>query len=112
VKRKYTALRAWVVQRVSAVYMLLFIAFFLVHLTVDPPQHYEGWHTWITGSAMSVATAAFFAALLAHAWVGLRDVLMDYVHVVTVRVALLGLVGAGLAAAGLWVVHILWTRHV
>ena len=110
-KRNYTGLPAWVVQRASAVYMLLFIVFFLVHFAVDPPQHYAGWHTWITSAAMSIATAGFFAALLAHAWVGLRDVLMDYVHVVTARVALLGLVGVGLAAAGLWVVRILWTRH-
>jgi succinate dehydrogenase / fumarate reductase membrane anchor subunit len=104
-------LRAWLVQRISAVYMLLFIVFFLVRFTVDPPQDYPAWHAWITSAAMSIATAAFFAALLAHAWVGLRDVLMDYVQAMTVRVALLGLVGFGLIAMGFWVVRILWTRH-
>ena len=60
---------------------------------------------------MSIAAVAFFAALLAHAWVGLRDVLIDYVHATTIRVALLGSVGLGLTAMGVWVVRILWMRH-
>lgn len=60
---------------------------------------------------MTIATTAFFAALLAHAWVGLRDVLMDYVQAMAVRVALLGLVGFGLTAVGVWVLRLLWTRH-
>lgn len=109
-KRKYTGLRAWLVQRVSAVYMLLFIVFFLIHFATDPPQDYLAWHAWITSSVMSVATAAFFAALLAHAWVGLGDVLIDYVRATSIRVALLGLVGFGLTATGFWVVRILWMR--
>jgi len=111
VNRKHTGLRAWLVQRVSAVYMFLFIAFFLIHLVVAAPQQYAAWHAWITSAAMSIATSVFFAALLAHAWVGLRDVLMDYVHAATARVALLGLVRFGLTAAGVWVVRILWMRH-
>ncbi|HEY6830819.1 MAG TPA: succinate dehydrogenase, hydrophobic membrane anchor protein [Gemmatimonadaceae bacterium] len=110
-KSRYTGLRAWLVQRVSAVYMFLFIVFFVAHFAVDSPQSYPGWHAWITSSAMTIATTAFFAALLAHAWVGLRDVLMDYVQAMAVRVALLGLVGFGLTAVGVWVLRLLWTRH-
>jgi len=60
---------------------------------------------------MSIATGAFFAALLAHAWVGVRDVLIDYVHAMAIRAALLGLVGLSLTAMGVWVVRILWTRY-
>ena len=107
----FTGLRAWLVQRASAVYMLLFIVFFLAHFAVDPPHSYSAWHAWMTSSGVRVITTIFFAALLAHAWVGLRDVLMDYVHAATARVALLGLVGFGLTAAGVWVVRILWMRH-
>jgi succinate dehydrogenase / fumarate reductase, membrane anchor subunit len=111
VKRKYTGLPAWLVQRVSAVYMFVFIVFFLLRFAVDPPRQFPGWHAWVTSSAMSIATGAFFAALLAHAWVGLRDVLIDYVHAMAIRAALLGLVGLSLTAMGVWVVRILWTRY-
>jgi succinate dehydrogenase / fumarate reductase membrane anchor subunit len=111
VRKTVTGLRAWLVQRVSAVYMLLFLLFFLVHFVVDPPHSYPVWHAWMMSSSVSIVTAVFFAALLAHAWVGLRDVIMDYVHPVAFRVCALALLGFGLMTMGIWVMRILWIRH-
>ena len=74
-RKTFTGLHAWLVQRISAVYMLFFIVFLLTHFVVDPPHSYQAWHAWMMGRVMSIATAVFFAALLAHAWVGLRDVI-------------------------------------
>ena len=105
------ALGAWLVQRVSAIYMLCFIVFVLFQSAFDAPRPYAAWHDWIMRPGMRVALAAFFAALLAHAWVGLRDVIMDYVHGITIRVVLLGLISVSLAAAGIWIVQILWARQ-
>jgi succinate dehydrogenase / fumarate reductase, membrane anchor subunit len=107
-RKTFTGLRAWLVQRVTAVYMLLFMVFFLVHFVVDPPHSYPAWHAWMMSSSVSIATVVFFAALLAHAWVGIRDVILDYVHPIAFRVGLLVLVGLGLTALGLWVLRILW----
>ena len=104
-------LPSWLVQRASAVYMLFFIIFFLVHFIVDPPHAYPAWKAWMTSSGVSIATVVFFAALLAHAWIGLRVVMMDYVHPVAFRVALLVLLGVGLVAMAAWVVRILLIRH-
>jgi succinate dehydrogenase / fumarate reductase membrane anchor subunit len=111
VTRAVTGLRAWLVQRVSAVYMLLFIVFFLIHFVVDPPHSYPTWRGWMMSSNVSIATAVFFAALLAHAWVGVRDVIMDYVHPVALRVCMLALLGFGLTATGIWVMRILQMGH-
>ena len=111
-RTNFTGLRAWMVQRVTAVYMLLFIVFFLAHFVVDPPHSFQAWHGWMTGSPVSIVTTAFFAALLAHAWVGLRDVILDYVHAIAVRVGLLVLLGFGLTALALWVVRILWMEYI
>jgi len=110
-RKTFTGLPAWLVQRVSAVYMLLFIVFILAHFIVDPPLSYAAWHGWVMSSSVSMATAVFFAALLAHAWVGVRDVIMDYVHPVAFRVWALALLGIGLTAMGVWVMRILWMRH-
>jgi succinate dehydrogenase / fumarate reductase, membrane anchor subunit len=107
----FAGLRAWLVQRMSAVYMLFFIAFFLVHFAVDPPHSYPIWRTWMTSFSVSIATAVFFAALLAHAWVGLRDVILDYIHPMVFRVCLLVLLGFLLTAVGAWIVRILWMSH-
>ena len=50
---------------------------------------------------------AFFGALLAHMWVGLRDVLLDYARPPGVQRGLLGAVAAGLVALAGWVLWIL-----
>lgn len=89
--------------------MLLFIVFFLIRLVVDPPRSYSEWSGWMTSSSMGIATGVFFAALLAHMWIGVRDVVMDYVRPVALRVTVLTLLGFGLTAMGLWVGQILWT---
>ena len=91
--------------------MLLFIVFILAHFVGDLPRSYAAWNGWMMSSSVSMATAVFFAALLAHAWVGVRDVIMDYVHPVAFRVLALALLGIGLTAMGVWVMRILWMRH-
>ena len=89
--------------------MLLFIVFFLSRLAVDPPRSYPAWHSWTMSSSMGVATGVFVTALLAHVWVGVRDVILDYVRPVALRVSVLTLLAFGLTATGLWVAQIFWT---
>jgi succinate dehydrogenase / fumarate reductase membrane anchor subunit len=110
VARAVTGLRAWFAQRLSAVYMLGFLIFLLAHLSVDPPHSYESWHAWVLGPWTGVAFLLFFAALLLHAWVGVRDVVLDYVHPIAARFAVLALVAIGLLAIGAWVARILAVR--
>ncbi len=102
-----TGLRAWLIQRVSAVYMLGFIVWALVRWRLDPPRSYEAWHAWMSGAGTAIATAVFSVALLAHAWVGLRDVMMDYVASLGLRVASLALLAVALLAIAAWVFAIL-----
>lgn len=102
-----TGLRAWLVQRASALYLLAFIVFLCGHFLADPPASYEQWQAWVNEPAVAVAALVFFAALLLHAWVGLRDVILDYVHPPALRIAVLGSLGLGLAAMAAWVVRIL-----
>ncbi|MCC6473082.1 MAG: succinate dehydrogenase, hydrophobic membrane anchor protein [Burkholderiales bacterium] len=102
-----TGLRAWLIQRASAVYMLGFVVFALVRWLPGPPPTYETWRAWMSSSGTAVAFAGFGAALLAHAWVGLRDVMMDYIASLALRVASLALLAAALLAIGAWMVVIL-----
>ncbi len=110
-RRTVTGLRAWLLQRISAIYMLLCIIFFLTHFIVEPPDSYQAWHGWMMRSGVSIATAIFFAALLLHVWVGVRDVLMDYIHPLALRVSALTLLGIGLMAMMAWVIRILLMKH-
>jgi succinate dehydrogenase / fumarate reductase membrane anchor subunit len=56
---------------------------------------------------VSVATGVFFCALLAHAWVGVRDVIMDYVRPVAARAPALVVLAASLIVMAAWFAQIL-----
>ena len=91
--------------------MIAFILFLLTHFIVDPPRSYVAWHDWISSPGINVVTSVFAAALLAHAWVGVRDVVMDYVHPVALRVLVLSLLVLYFTGLGVWVARILWLRQ-
>ena len=91
--------------------MLLFILFLLTHFIVDPPRSYVALHDWMSSPVITVTTSVFVAALLAHAWVGVRDVVMDYVHPIALRVLVLSSLVLYLTALGAWAAQILWLRQ-
>lgn len=100
-------LRAWLLQRLSAVYMLLFAISFGIFAWQQVPFSYENWLAVFTRPAIVVATTLFFAALLYHAWVGVRDIMVDYIHDTVIRFTLWVLVTLFLTAMGIWVSLIL-----
>jgi succinate dehydrogenase / fumarate reductase membrane anchor subunit len=109
--RRAQGLRAWLWQRLSAVYLLAYLVFAAVSLAAHRPDSYVMWRAWMSDPLVGLATALFFGALLLHAWVGMRDVIIDYAGALSVRLALLALTGLGLAGTGLWVLQTLYSLH-
>ena len=64
---KASGMKAWLLQRLSAVYMAVFLIYFIAVLMVSPPHSFEEWQGWMRSTVMALATAVFFMALLAHA---------------------------------------------
>lgn len=111
-RSRYTGLAAWLVQRASAVCMLLFLAFVLSALWLHPRPSYVEWRSWMSRPGVFVVLLVFLAALLSHIWVGLRDVLLDYARPAGLQRFLLGALGAGLFGTAVWVLWILFrTQH-
>lgn len=106
-RRQFTGLAAWRVQRIGAVYMLLFVLFMLGALWLHPRPSYVEWRGWVGQSNMSIAILVFFAALLSHMWVGLRDVLLDYARPAGLRSFLLGVLGISLFGTAAWLLWLL-----
>jgi succinate dehydrogenase / fumarate reductase, membrane anchor subunit len=102
-----SGLRAWLLQRVTAVYLAAFTLYLCLHLVIAPPADLADWGRWVLSPPMAVATALFFVALLAHAWVGVRDIVLDYVRSAGLRLAVLSTGALGLVAEGLWVLRVL-----
>lgn len=87
-------------QRVSALYLVLFFAWLGARLLTAPPESYAAWRAWLATPVVNGAWAVFFAALLVHGWVGVRDILMDYVRSTGWRLLLLTLLALVLLAIG------------
>ncbi len=100
--RKASGLKAWVLQRATAIYIGLFACYLLLALLFAAPENYAQWRDWFADPVMGIATLVFIVSILLHAWVGVRDVLIDYIKPTALRVGLLSLVALGLVACGLW----------
>ena len=100
--RKASGLKAWAIQRLTAIYVGLFTLYLLGVLTTAAPADYTAWRAWLGSPVVSVAMLLFVVSVLMHAWIGVRDVLIDYVHPIALRAALLGGIALLLVALGLW----------
>jgi len=100
-------LRGWVLQRLTALYLALFLLYLLVHLSVSAPATVAEWRAWVGDPLVNGAWAVFFAALLMHAWVGVRDVILDYVRPAGLRLIVLFALGLYLLALGYWALVVL-----
>lgn len=100
-------LRPWVIQRVSAVYITLFILYMLYCGVTATVTAFEPWRAWLFNPINSVGVCLFIIAVLFHAWIGMRDVVLDYVHNIMLRILVLALILGVLAGSGLWAFRIL-----
>ena len=101
----------WLAQRISAVVMLiagmvLFAGFWLV-----TPFEYASWQSMFASMGIKLLVWLLVASLCLHAWIGLRDVLMDYVKPILMRLALNVLFILTLVICVLWTTAILWGTH-
>jgi succinate dehydrogenase / fumarate reductase membrane anchor subunit len=100
-------LRPWVIQRVSAVYIVLFILYAVFSYFTAEAIAYENWKDWLYNPFNTTVVGIFVIALLFHAWIGMRDVVLDYVHNIMLRIFILAMLVGVLIGSGLWVFRIL-----
>ncbi len=100
-------LRPWVVQRVTAVYIVLFVIYSVFCLYSADTIAYVAWNAWLNNPFNTTAVGIFVIAVLFHAWIGMRDVALDYVHNIMLRIFILALLIGVLIGCGLWVFRIL-----
>lgn len=87
-----SGLKAWLIQRISAVYLAGFLLLAAVYMMVYPPANYKAWVQLISHPVVNSALVLFLTILLVHSWVGLRDVAMDYVKPLWLRVSILAII--------------------
>ena len=100
-------LRAWLIQRFTAVYIAVFLLFIVVRFLLAPMHSYQEWIEWVAHPFVNATLAVFIVSVLLHAWVGLRDVVMDYVKPAGLRIALFALLIIMLAGCAMWSLKLL-----
>jgi succinate dehydrogenase / fumarate reductase, membrane anchor subunit len=101
-------LRDWLSQRVTAAVMAVYTLLLVVQLLFGPKLGYVRWAAIFSQQWMRFASFVVVVALAWHAWVGMRDIWMDYIKPVGLRLALQVLTIVWLVGCAGWAVQVLW----
>lgn len=101
-------LRDWLAQRVTAVLMALFTIVLLVQVLFGGPMGYDTWSGIFSAQWMKFLTFVVILAMLYHVWVGMRDLFMDYIKPVGIRLALHVFAIVWLVGCAGWAIQVLW----
>jgi len=102
-------LRDWLAQRVTAALMALFTLLVLAQVIVSKgPIGYDKWAGIFSTQWMKSLTLVVIVALLYHVWIGMRDIWMDYIKPVGLRLSLQVFSIVWLVACAGWAVQVLW----
>lgn len=106
----------WLVQRVSAVILLLYVLLHAAILITTPEMTYAEWRELFSGTAMRIFSLFALLALCAHAWIGMWTVATDYLttrmlgsKATAIRLLFLIFCLAVLIVYFIWTIQILWS---
>jgi succinate dehydrogenase / fumarate reductase, membrane anchor subunit len=101
-------MRDWLSQRVTATLMALFTIAVIVQVLLPGEMGYDKWAGMFSRQWMKVLTFVVIVSLLIHVWVGMRDIWMDYVKPVALRLVLQVFTIVWLVGCAGWAVQVLW----
>lgn len=95
-------------QRLTAIILGIYSILLAGVLLFKADLSYAGWAELFVPVWMKVVTLIAIFALLYHAWIGVKDIWMDYVKPTGVRLALQTGTALWLVFCAVWSVQILW----
>ncbi len=101
-------LRPWMIQRVSGAFIALYTLYIFFCWLINDPFNRNDWHGWVAAPLNNIALGLFMIAVLWHAWIGVRDIILDYVPNVVARLLVLTLVAGTIFGSALWGVKALF----
>lgn len=101
-------LRDWIAQRATALFMVIFTILFAAAALGLPEMTYQTWSGLFRNGIVRFLAFLFFLALFYHAWIGVRDIWMDYIKPVGVRLTLHLVTIFLLVGYAGWAAQILW----
>ena len=83
-----TGFQEWLIQRVTAVVMTVYLLGLVGFICFEPQMNYETWMRWFECSWVKYATLLTIVSISAHAWIGIWTVTTDYVKPLFLRLPL------------------------
>ena len=105
---KYPGMRIWLSQRLTALVMAFYMVLMVIMLLIMQPAGFTAWYDFVSPIWFRLLTLIFFMCLFMHAWLGVADVLKDYVFNKTLRAYMQIVVDILLLVYLAWVSIILW----
>jgi succinate dehydrogenase / fumarate reductase, membrane anchor subunit len=104
----HTGTGTWLLQRATALVLALTLPGWMLFVLTALPLDFAGWQALFALPWLRVLVLLTGTALALHAWVGMRDIFMDYVHSTGLRLALYLAVIVTLAGSVAWLAAILF----
>ncbi len=104
-------LNDWLMQRITAIVITLYLLLLLGILLFMPGMDLARWQGLFGNLAFKLATFTALLSIFLHSWVGMRDIIMDYVRPTGLRLAFEVLVIGALVVYAGWAIQILWGQR-
>ena len=104
-----SGLQDWLIQRLSAVILALYILFLVAFFVMHPHLQYEQWHALFEFNLMKYSTLLALLSLVSHAWIGIWTVITDYIKPLALRLSIQIVFILGLLICLAWGIRIIWS---
>jgi succinate dehydrogenase / fumarate reductase, membrane anchor subunit len=98
----------WLAQRITGVVMAAYTLVVAFALSEGVGKSHESWHGFMAVGLMRFVTFLFIVSLCWHAWVGVRDIWMDYIQPAGIKLVLHVLTLLVLIGYAGWALRIIW----
>ena len=101
-------LKDWLVQRVTAVYFMIYSVFLLGFILMHPHLQFDQWQALFHCRWFQIASMVALVTLSLHAWIGVWTVTTDYINCTVIRLSIQMLVVLLLLGQFIWGIMIVW----
>ena len=101
-------LKDWLAQRITGVVMAVFTLIMFAAALGGAMSSREAWQAFMGNGLIRFLSFLFIVSLCWHAWVGVRDIWMDYVKPVGLRLGLQVFSIVWLVGCAGWAIQVLW----
>ncbi|WP_272692971.1 succinate dehydrogenase membrane anchor subunit [Providencia sp. PROV164] len=102
-----TGIQDWLLIRASAIIIVLYVIYIVGFVAINDIT-YEVWRGFFASSVTKVFTILTLFSILVHAWIGMWQVLTDYVKPLVIRLVLQLAIVVGLLAYLIYGTIVVW----